>query len=133
MKPRILLVENNIISRFELRRVLTDMGYDVDSVSNGVLACDAIGKTDYEMVFVNPRIPMQRGHSAIRQLRELRGREELPIISLAEENTLQASFEYALSGANDVLHTPPRARDVHNIVNKWGKGGTSRKAEIRQA
>lgn len=119
MKPRILLVENNIVSRFELRRVLSALGYEVDSVSNGVLAADAVQLTRYEMVFVNPNIPLQRGDSAIRLLRSLKSRSELPIITLAQANTLQQSFEYALSGANDVLCTPVQEKDVQKIVEKW--------------
>ena len=127
---RILLAEDNAINALLTRTLLEAEGHIVDTVEDGVLACEAMKSSKYDLIFMDMRMPNMDGLEATRKIRTLSnvGRT-LPIIALtanAFDDDRNACFD---SGMNDFRTKPVSAEELSEKVRDW----TSEEAKARLA
>mgnify|MGYP003549089526 CR=1 FL=1 len=73
----------------------------------------------FEAILMDCRLPVIDGYEATRQIRELPGCTDLPIIALTA-NALQGDREACLSaGMNDYLAKPFKRTDLQQILQRW--------------
>ena len=125
---RILLAEDNAINALLTRTLLEAEGHTVDTVEDGALAVEAMRTANYDLIFMDMRMPNMDGLEATRKIRALpnvgRG---LPIIALtanAFDDDRNACFD---SGMNDFMTKPVSAEELSEKVTDW----TSEEAKAR--
>jgi two-component system, chemotaxis family, CheB/CheR fusion protein len=80
---RVLLVEDNEITRSFLVVILSRQGYIVETAANGEDACDKWGAGAYDLVVMDINLPRMSGTAAMRQIRRREGDGvRTPIIAL---------------------------------------------------
>ena len=119
MRPKILLIESNIISRFEFRKLLNQLECDVTPVVNGYLAIEAVEREEFDIVIMNPNMPMFNGAVITKRLRGLKSKTELPILAMVKGYDLRLGYDYALAGVNDLLYLPASLKSMTEILAKW--------------
>lgn len=73
----------------------------------------------FEAILMDCRLPIIDGYEATRQIRQLPGCTDLPIIALTA-NALQGDREACLSvGMNDYLAKPFKRTDLQQILQRW--------------
>ena len=110
-KYRILLVEDIELNRMLAETVLGEAGFNVESVTDGCDAVDAIKNKPenyYDLVLMDIQMPVMNGYEATRAIRALRRADvkNLPIIALsanAREEDKRMSYE---SGMNAHVAKP---------------------------
>ena len=70
--PSILVVDDEPDIRDNLRDILTDLGYDVDTAADGAEALDLVGKKHYDVALLDLRMPGMDGLELYRRIKELR-------------------------------------------------------------
>ncbi|MGA7802465.1 MAG: ATP-binding protein [Gammaproteobacteria bacterium] len=99
---RILLAEDNDISAYAARALLTKAGYRVDVVNTGTQALSALRGRRYGLVFMDMRMPELDGPATTRAWRADPGsRPEVPIIALtasATERDRQRCLDAGMAG-----------------------------------
>lgn len=125
---RILLAEDNAINALLTRTLLEAEGHTVDTVEDGALAVEAMKTANYDLIFMDMRMPNMDGLEATRKIRALPnvGRA-LPIIALtanAFDDDRNACFD---SGMNDFMTKPVSAEELSEKVRDW----TSEEAKAR--
>jgi CheY-like chemotaxis protein len=125
---RILLAEDNAINALLTRTLLEAEGHTVDTVEDGALAVEAMRTANYDLIFMDMRMPNMDGLEATRKIRALPnvGRA-LPIIALtanAFDDDRNACFD---SGMNDFMTKPVSAEELSEKVRDW----TSEDAKAR--
>ncbi|HWR03240.1 MAG TPA: PAS domain S-box protein [Humidesulfovibrio sp.] len=82
---RLLLAEDEMVSRLAVRTMLTRMGHAVTAVEDGMDAVRACGEQDFDVVLMDIQMPVLDGVEAtqrIRALHETMGKARVPVIAL---------------------------------------------------
>lgn len=69
-EPKILLVDDDELSRRMMGLLLSEKGYNYDTASNGVEAVAAVQSQSYDLVLMDLQMPVMDGYEATRAIRE---------------------------------------------------------------
>ena len=119
---RILIVEDNKLSRKLLVTLLNKIGFEVRDASDGLEAVDVWKEWQPHLIWMDLRMPIVDGYEATRRIRSLSSESTTPdatrIIALTasafEENKARA-FE---SGCDDFVRKPFRESEIFKVMAK---------------
>jgi signal transduction histidine kinase/DNA-binding response OmpR family regulator len=124
VNARILLAEDNVINQQVAKGILTKLGLNVDTVSDGLEAVDATKDAFYDLILMDVQMPIMDGLDAAKKIRQ---REEMgsnknahiPIIAMTA-NAMQGDREECVeAGMDDYLTKPISPVALSNILDKW--------------
>ena len=115
----VLLVEDNPVNQTVIEAMLRSLGFTVSVAADGAQAVRSAESLIFEAILMDCRLPIIDGYEATRQIRELPGCTDLPIIALTA-NALQGDREACLSaGMSDYLAKPFKRTDLQQILQRW--------------
>ncbi|MGC5700357.1 response regulator [Pseudomonas sp. NFXW11] len=115
----VLLVEDNPVNQTVIQAMLRSLGFTVSVVTDGAQAIRSAESLIFEAILMDCRLPLVDGYQATRQIRQLPGCADLPIIALTA-NALQGDREACLeAGMNDYLAKPFKRADLQQILQRW--------------
>jgi DNA-binding response OmpR family regulator len=103
---RLLIVEDEPLSRDVLTRMLVSRGFEVDSVESGPTCLEWLERHDPELILLDVSMPGMSGLDVLRAIRERRSSHELPVVlvsALIDSEDVVAGLE---AGANDYVLKP---------------------------
>ena len=105
---------NQIIIQQMLRK------HEIEPViaSNGVEGFELASNNDYDIVFMDCRMPVMDGFEATEKLRE-KGYAK-SIVALTAGTTLEERERCIQCGMDDILSKPYTANDLTEMLKKWG-------------
>ena len=104
---RILVAEDNEVSRQVSLAMLLRAGHIVDTVSDGVETVEAVKAKSYDLVLMDVNMPRLDGVGATKQIRALDGdRARVPIIALTANAMTGDRERYLAAGMNDYISKP---------------------------
>nr|XP_031863998.1 uncharacterized protein CI109_000642 [Kwoniella shandongensis]KAA5531070.1 hypothetical protein CI109_000642 [Kwoniella shandongensis] len=116
-KPKILIVEDDVVYRQLSRKFLQKFGCETESVENAQGAVDKMNRTKYDLVlmdiFFGPNMDGRKATSLIRQFDNY-----TPIISMTSNAQPQDVDSYFQSGMNDILAKPFTKHHLFCILDK---------------
>ncbi len=104
--PRILLVEDNEISREILSRRLRKAGYEILLAADGREAVSTAAAQSPDLILMDMSLPVIDGHEAAQLLRRRRETASIPVIALTA-HTLPADRDRALATGCDEYEPKP--------------------------
>jgi len=114
---KVLLAEDNAINALLTRTLLEAEGCLCDVVEDGALAVEAVKNNEYDLIFMDMRMPNMDGLEATRKIRSMGyGAKVLPIVALtanAFDDDRNACFD---SGMNDFMTKPVSAEELSAMV-----------------
>ncbi|WP_191115980.1 ATP-binding protein [Vibrio alginolyticus] len=113
----ILVVDDIRINQVIVTQMLKKLDITPDLKANGKEALEAVKSKDYELIFMDCRMPEMDGYEATMYLRE-RGFTH-PIIALTAGTTIEERQKCIDSGMDDILTKPYTATDIEQIMCKW--------------
>ncbi len=119
---RILLVEDNAVNQKVALRILEKkLGHSVDLAANGREAIDALGKCDYDLVFMDCQMPVMDGYEAARSIRDKGSfvrNSDIPIIAMTA-NAMTGDREKCLdAGMNDYVAKPINVKELATAIER---------------
>ena len=103
---RVLVADDNADMRDYIRRLLTDNGYDVTTVTDGIEAEEAIRRQHPDLILADVMMPRLDGLTLVRRLREDPLTSMLPVVLLSARAGEEARIEGLEAGADDYLVKP---------------------------
>ncbi len=104
---RILIVEDNLINRMIMRRLLEKEGFEeIEEAENGRVALDRCIHSDspYDVIFMDIQMPVMDGLTAMKKIRELNDYETCRIVALTgykseedRQNLINSGFDRYIS------------------------------------
>jgi PAS domain S-box-containing protein len=108
---RILVADDNADMRGYVSRLLAER-WEVEGVSNGAAALDAIGQRRPDLVLTDVMMPELDGFGLLRAIRSDPALRLLPVILLSARAGEEATTEGLNAGANDYIVKPFSAREL---------------------
>jgi CheY-like chemotaxis protein len=117
---RLLLVEDNLINRRVITRLLEKLGHNVQTATNGREACEAMEGGDFDLIFMDIQMPEMDGLEATRFIRRNIEASRQPwIVALTAAIDRQPCSR---AGADDHLLKPVRAEELQDAIVRAGRG-----------
>lgn len=105
----VLLAEDNVINQIIARDHLETLGFEVDTVDNGVEARDAREHTEYRLILMDCHMPEMDGFDAtqaIRQFEQDKHLPRIPIIALTADVQNETRARCEAVGMDDYMSKP---------------------------
>ncbi len=122
-KLRVLVVEDNEINQKVATKMLMKLNSDVDVVSDGALALDAVKTKHYDFVLMDCLMPVMDGYECTHRIRlyekSINARTRLPIIAMSANVRKKDQDKCYASGMDDFLSKPVTLDAIRRIISKW--------------
>jgi len=119
-RPKLLLVEDNPISRKVEKKLLEEAGYCVDCVDNGFDAIEKIEAGKFDLVLMDIELKEMSGLETTKKIRELS--EEfngIPIIAVTAHSSMKDREKCLLAGMNDYISKPININFLKMTIDQW--------------
>jgi len=120
-RARVLVAEDNPVNQKLAIRMLEKFNLAVDVAANGREVIDMLGRTAYDLVFMDCHMPEMDGYEATASIRraEKEGGTRLPIVAMTA-NAMQGDREKCLAaGMDDYIPKPIRREAIQEMLRKW--------------
>jgi len=118
---KVLLAEDNLMNQEVAMYMLEDLGCQVDVVSNGLEALNAIKANKYSMVLMDCRMPEMDGYEATRCIRKFEHESgcvtPVLIVALTANAMLSDIDECKKAGMDEFISKPFSISDLRSVVN----------------
>jgi len=120
LSPHILVVEDNIVNQRMAVRLLEKIGCVVDVAVNGLEAVERVGRSTYDLVFMDCQMPEMDGYEATAEIRRHEnGSKHIPIIAMTA-HAMQGDREKCIrAGMDDYIPKPIKRENMTEIIQKW--------------
>jgi CheY-like chemotaxis protein len=115
MSMKILIVDDDPVTRKNLTELLKGFGYDASAVKSGALAIDAIEEDGYDIALVDLKMPKMNGIEVLKALKELK--PNLYVVIITAYATIETAIEAMKLGAFDYLRKPFKSKDLKTIIS----------------
>ncbi len=115
-KVRILVVDDELIVRESLVGWLKKTGYDVDSAAGGNEALRMLQETDYDLVFLDIKMPDMSGIEVLQIIKERF--PHVMVVMITAYGSVETAVEAMKLGANDYLMKPFEPEYLLVLVEK---------------
>lgn len=102
-KNRLLLVEDSIIIRTQMQRLLKGAGYAVTTADNGLAGLEQVQTNDFDIVLSDVEMPQMSGLEMTANIRQNRKYDHLPIVLITTLASSEDKRRGAEVGANAYL------------------------------
>ncbi|RZU38140.1 Hpt sensor hybrid histidine kinase [Fluviicoccus keumensis] len=127
---KLLLAEDTPTNQEVMRAMLGGMGCEVDVVSNGREALQAMQRHRYDLVLMDCQMPEMDGFEATRLYRAFeqdRGMAPLPILAVTASVLAEERMACLESGMNDILAKPFKRHELRTLLDQWLRPPAARK------
>ena len=105
-RTRILVVDDEMVTRMRLRRLLESNGYIVDEAENGREALTRIYAESFDLILMDISMPLMDGFWALRMIRQRFTQGDLPVVMMTSSDDREQVIESFDRGANDYVAKP---------------------------
>lgn len=115
--PKVLLAEDTESNRYVIERLLSSIGCQATTVTNGVEAVEAARAGSFDVILMDVMMPIMDGEQATQAIRDMTGpASRTPIIGVTA-HSLQAERERLLSaGMTACLSKPIRREELETAI-----------------
>ncbi|MBU1229027.1 MAG: PAS domain S-box protein [Proteobacteria bacterium] len=118
---RILLAEDNDISRRLLERMLADAGHALACAADGREVLRTLKREAFDLVLMDVQMPVVDGLSATRSIRQGQAGKRnarIPIVALTAYAQPEDRERFLAAGMDDYLPKPVEARELYAVISR---------------
>lgn len=118
---KILLAEDNELSRNVFLHHMELIGLDIETATNGKAACELVDQQDFDIIFMDVRMPLKDGLTASREIRDtLASKRPQPwIVGFTANTEPEALLEIEKAGMDDYLAKPALISNIADSINRF--------------
>lgn len=121
---QVLVVEDNVINRVVIQRMLEKLGHRADLVTDGDAAIQRVLAMEYDLLLMDVNMPGLDGLQTTRQIRGLPApHANVPIIALTASAMMNDRRNCLDAGMNDYLSKPICIEALQLAISRWTSEG----------
>ncbi len=121
LKKNILLVEDSVVTKHLMRKILENQGYLVEEASNNIEAIEKIKNKMPHLIFLDIELEESNGLQLLKVLKQDKQLKNIKIIiSSSHKSMLTQRKAYGL-GADDFIEKPIQTNIILKILKKYMK------------
>lgn len=113
-KPRILIVDDELIIRESLSDWLLESGYEVEAVEDGFKALNEIKKKKWDLLLVDLKMLGMDGIDVMREAKKISGK--LPVVIITAYPTVDTAVQAMKEGAYDYIVKPFNPEEIDLVI-----------------
>ena len=119
-RKKLLLVEDNPISQNLELKILREVGYEVEAVSTGHDAIEAINTGAFNLALMDVEMTDMDGITATKKIRESSGRySKIPIIAVTAHSSMKDRERCLAAGMDDYIAKPINIHFLKITIDQW--------------
>ncbi len=122
MKAKILVVDDSGLARRVIRKMLEELGHEVEDVSDGTLALERYVLNHHDAVVLDLLMPGMYGMEVLRKLKELN--PELPVIVASADIQRTTREQAQEAGAVAMVNKPVTREQLAEVLAVVLAGGS---------
>ncbi|WOT06744.1 ATP-binding response regulator [Shewanella youngdeokensis] len=119
---KILIVEDDKLQQFILKKILTDLGFDCDTANDGKEAIESVKDYDYKTIFMDCIMPNVDGLEATSRIRQYDAANDLPARVIIGATALTSNDEHNKcinAGMDSVIRKPYKKDEIFSALRKY--------------
>ncbi|MEQ3637022.1 response regulator [Alcanivorax sp.] len=119
---RLMLVEDNEVNQLVTRGMLSKLGYQVKTVSNGETALALLEQEPFDLVLMDCMMPEMDGFEATRRQREMEQSKaslRTPIVAITANTAEGVQARCLAAGMDDFLAKPVHLDALETVLRRW--------------
>jgi PAS domain S-box-containing protein len=123
---RVLVAEDDPVSRMGLMRMLDKLGYQAQAVGNGQEALEALTREDFDLILMDVQMPVMDGVDAARRIRrlpEFAAKADIPIVALTAYAMTGDREKFLRAGMNAYLAKPFEMDELREVLAQAAPSG----------
>ena len=117
---RILVAEDDEISRMIVTELLESAGLAVTEAADGRQALDCLDQATFDLVLMDIEMPVMGGLDAIREIRSMAAEvAELPVIAMTAHALVGDKERFLAAGMNDYITKPIDPDSLLATIRQW--------------
>jgi signal transduction histidine kinase/ActR/RegA family two-component response regulator len=113
----ILVVDDSLINRLVITRMLEHLGYEATSVESGALALEALERSAFSLILTDCYMPDMDGFTLTAEIRK-RNRQ-VGIVAMTADVLEETRARCLEAGMNDCLTKPLRIERLDRMIERW--------------
>ena len=119
LRGHVLLAEDEPINREIGIELLDAIGLQVETAENGVAAVDQFAPGKFDLILMDVQMPELSGLDATRQIRQLPGGADIPIVALTADAFLEDKEKCFAAGMTDFVSKPVDPDTLYAVLAKY--------------
>ena len=115
---KILLVEDDIINRKFLKRILERLGHIVDIAENSVVAINKVMEKEFDLIFMDIQLPEMDGIEVTKVIKNELGITEIPIVAITAHAREEDKKIILEGGLDDYISKPISIMNLSVVINR---------------
>lgn len=115
---KILVAEDDLVTREILKRILSQMSEEILEANNGVEALELIERHDPDFLFTDIQMPVLDGLAVVEAVRSSPTRSKLPIVCMSSVKSKDDITRLVALGIADYILKPLRPSEVHERFHR---------------
>ncbi|MBK8980331.1 MAG: sigma-54-dependent Fis family transcriptional regulator [Planctomycetes bacterium] len=125
MSERVLVADDEAISRDYLGDALAVLGFDVRCVPDGEAAAQALAEREFDVVVTDLRMPGRDGAAVLRIAKQQD--PDRPVVLVTAHGTLHVALDLLRAGADDILEKPLTVEELELSLTRVREAGRLRR------
>ena len=119
LTPHVLIVEDNLVNRQILRKMLEKLHCRVSIATDGQEAIDQVEAEKPDLILMDCQMPVMDGFQSTEQIRARYSETELPVVAVSANAMTKDKLRCFSVGMNDFLKKPVSLHDLESVVLRW--------------
>ena len=124
VKPKILVVDDNLVNREVAGEILKKSGCEVDLASNGLEAVLKAKSNPYDIIFMDIQMPEMDGIEANQQIKKQKKEKQPTVVAMTAYSMKEDEKRFLDAGLDDYIPKPIRASQIIAKVEEIMFGAT---------